>query len=144
MKNKTWYLAGPMTGVPQDNFPLFAKATEELRANGCDIITPIELDGEAAVAAVLANPGLTFNDAAGTTWGYVLGRDVEIIAEQCTGVVFLDGWENSRGARLEAFVAILCGHEFGRYLAGGGIEGMSPKLVLTRIARHTNRDLKNG
>lgn len=138
-----YYLAGPMSGYEKDNLPAFLKAAQELRDSGHTIITPAEFEGEEIARRVLAGEG-TFNALAGKTWGYVLGRDVEIIADECGAVIFLDGWENSRGARLEAFVGVLCGRKFYRYLRGGFIERMSPKLVLTKIARHTNRDLNKN
>ena len=141
-----YYLAGPMSWVPQFNIPAFDRATKELRANGYEIFSPAELDSdEVRAAALKSKDGDPADVTSIETWGDMLARDVKLIADECDGgVVFLDGWERSRGARLEAFVGILCGRTFWRYLAGGGLEEMSPKLVLTKIARHTNRDLNNG
>lgn len=138
-----YYLAGPMSGYEKDNLPAFVKAAQELRDHGYAIVTPAEFEGDEIAQRVLAGEG-TFNELAGKTWGHVLGRDVEIIADECGAIIFLDGWENSRGARLEAFVGVLCDHKFYRYLTGGQIEEMSAKLVLTKIARHTNRDLNKA
>ena len=137
-----YYLAGPMSWVPQFNVPLFDRATKELRANGFDVFSPAELDSdEVRAAALKSKDGDPADVTSIKTWGDMLARDVKLIADEVGCIVFLDGWEDSRGSRLEAFVGLLCGRHFGRYLRGGGIEYMNAKLVLTKIARHTNRDL---
>ena len=146
-----YYLAGPMTGIPQFNFPLFERAAKELRGvYGLDIVSPAELDalhGDEIVKAALASADGAFNDegtVAGKTWGDFLCRDVKLIADVCTGIVFLPGWEKSRGARLEAFVALLCGHSFARYAPGTGMESMSAQSVLAQLSRITLGDIRNG
>ncbi len=137
-----WYLAGPMTGVPQDNLPAFIAAAAALRDAGYTIVTPVEFETAEVMQAVVDNPELTFNEAAGTTWGSALARDVEIIADEIDGVVFLPGWDKSKGARLEAFVGILTGKYFGRYVPEhGGIEGMSSLAVLSLLSRATHLEL---
>lgn len=108
--SKRYYLAGPMSGIPQCNFPAFYAAAGELRAAGYDIVSPAELDDEHDAAQALAS-------ADGSTsqrrWGDFLARDVKLLAGgDITGIVFLPGWEQSRGARLEATVGLLCGFEF--------------------------------
>ncbi len=145
-----WYLAGPMTGIPQFNFPAFMTATEALRNNGFEIISPAEMDDEEDKGAALSSPdgasgsGTLGDGADAKTWGDFLARDVKLIADVCTGIIFLDGWEKSRGARLEAFVGLLNGAQFARYIRGGIIEDMSPNQVLTKISRQTYEDLRNA
>jgi hypothetical protein len=49
------------------------------------------------------------NLTGGLTWGDCLAMDVKLISDICGGVAVLPGWHQSRGARLETFVAFLCG-----------------------------------
>lgn len=113
-----WYLAGPMSGIPQFNIPLFDKATAALRAGGLDVISPAELDNEETRAAALASPDGSPGSGTtnGETWGDFLARDVKLVADEVGGIIFLPGWHRSRGARLEAFVGLLCGHRFMQYM----------------------------
>lgn len=85
----------------------------------------------------LVNAGIT------KTYGDMLARDIKIVFDEVGGIIFLDGWVASRGARLEAFVGILCGHEFARYVGFGNIEGMSPQTVLTQIMRQTSWEINS-
>jgi len=103
------YLAGPMTGIPQFNYPAFIEAAEDLRAKGYDIVSPAELDDPETRKAAMAAPdgAVGTGSANGETWGDFLARDVKIVADEVDGIVFLPGWAFSRGARLEAFVAVL-------------------------------------
>ena len=107
---KKLYLAGKMSGEPQFNFPLFDRTAEALRRRGYEIVSPAELDDPETRAAALASPdGNGDGSANGETWGDFLARDVKIVADEVDGVVVMYKWERSRGARLETFVATLCG-----------------------------------
>lgn len=105
-----WYLAGPMSGIPQFNFPYFKEVTEKLRAQGLTIVSPHELDSpDVQKAAMQSKDGnLVDGKIAGETWGDILAKDVKLIADDIDGIIFLPGWQRSKGARLEAFVALLC------------------------------------
>lgn len=109
------YISGPMTGIPQFNFPLFAKVAADLRAQGHEVISPAEEDPPEAQAAALASTDGELHDGqlAGHTWGDMLARDVKLIADHGIDCIYLlPGWERSKGAKLEAFVGILCGLHF--------------------------------
>lgn len=107
------YIAGPMTGIPQFNYPAFIEAAGNLRAWGYEVFSPAEMDDPATAAAAMASkdgaPGS--GSANGETWGDFLARDVKLLADDgIEAVVVLPGWHQSRGARLETFVAhALCG-----------------------------------
>lgn len=132
---KTLYIAGPMSGIPQFNFPAFIAAAAALRALGYTIISPAETDPEDVREVALASTDGAYdpNGKVGhETWGDMLARDVKMLADgyvtssyrdegpgqqvlPIDGIVFLPGWENSKGARLEAFVGILTGKAFALY-----------------------------
>ena len=86
------YLAGPMTGMPDDNFPAFHAAAKWLRGQGHEAINPAEnFDGHRNL------PLETY-----------LRRDLADVCT-CEGVALLEGWEQSRHAPLEALVAVKAG-----------------------------------
>lgn len=133
--NKPYYLAGPMTGFPYENIPLFIEAAEELRGNGYNIVTPVELDDPESTEQVLDDPTgkLTVGDLTGETWGDLLARDVKLIADGVNGIVLLPGWFNSKGARLECFVALIAGYPVFDYLEGGKLLPVPPQVALEMI-----------
>jgi hypothetical protein len=93
MGMKKLYLSGPMTGISQFNFPAFNRAAQSLRASGYEVVNPAEMD-EA--------------DATPQTWEQYLRRDIRVLLD-CEGIALLPGWENSRGAKLEARIALALG-----------------------------------
>ncbi|CAD6876126.1 DUF4406 domain-containing protein [Methylomonas fluvii] len=81
------YLAGPMTGIPDYNYPLFNAMAERLRAKGFEVENPAENQAPAC----------------GSWAGYMRLALSQLMT--CEVVAFLPNWEASRGARLEYQVA---------------------------------------
>lgn len=79
------YLSGPMTGLPDLNFPAFNAAAARLRSLGFDVVNPAEL-----------NPD-------GASWGDCMRKDI-VALMSCDTVATLPGWENSKGAQLEVLI----------------------------------------
>jgi hypothetical protein len=139
----TIYLAGPMSGYPQFNYPAFHKAAKELREAGYNVISPAEHNPEAMLkVAIESKDGLVDGikpidnrnaQVAGETWGDCMARDVKLIFGQCDGVVVLPGWEKSRGARLEVFLANLCGRSVSIYEGSGRVRPMGEGQYLQGI-----------
>lgn len=102
-----FYIAGPMSGIPQFNFPAFFELGAKVRELGHEVINPAEIDTEEDQGAALASPDGSLKTVT-KTWGDFLMRDVKIVADQVDGIVVLPNWEDSRGARLEVFVALNC------------------------------------
>lgn len=131
---ETWYIAGPMTGIPQFNFPAFLDAASRLRGMGYNVISPAEIDrDETRLAALNSKDGAEGSGSPnGETWGDFLARDVKLVADEVHGVVFLPDWHKSRGAVLEAVVALLTKKKFGVFDYEHGILPISYDHVKQR------------
>jgi hypothetical protein len=129
------YIAGPMTGIPQFNFPAFDACAAWLRGDGYDVVSPAELDDAETRAAAMASKHGFIEDMRGHgTWGDFLARDVKMMADDgIEGIVVLPGWDKSKGARVETFVGnAVCGLPV--YLWNPGRAYITPvsKLALAR------------
>lgn len=105
------YLAGPMRGYPNFNFPAFDYAAARLREQGHEVFSPADHDrdtdpriennptGDAAIAE--KETGFTIRDA--------LGADLAWICRFAEAVALLPGWEKSTGATAERATAIAVG-----------------------------------
>lgn len=80
---KTIYLAGPMTGLPDFNFPEFNRVAKIMRDAGYTVSNPAEI-----------------NANVGASWADCLRRDIPELLK-CEGIYLLTGWHNSKGAKLE-------------------------------------------
>jgi len=87
------YLAGPMRGIPEYNFPAFRAAATLLRSRGHEIVSPAELDES------IGGPEVALQDMPST-----MSRDLFALLA-CDGIVLLPGWEGSAGALLERHAA---------------------------------------
>jgi len=106
-----------MRGVPQFNVPLFHFASKMLRDRGHFVVSPAEADSPEIQALALASlDGVFTPEMKGhETMGEILGRDVRLVIDEIDTVVFLPGWDESTGAKLEAFVGLLHRKKFGRF-----------------------------
>lgn len=127
-KSIPYYLAGPMSHIPQFNFPAFDDAAAQLRERGFTIVSPAELDKPEVRARALASMDGNPDEHDGT-WGDFLSRDIKIVVDQVKGVILLPGWVRSRGARLESYAALQCGHVFGLFQPGREPLGAFPHQV---------------
>ena len=105
-KPKEIYVAGPMSGYAEFNFPAFFAAADRLDAEGWKVWNPAAKDSEAAVQADPAyingdNQALVAN---GWDWKDAFTWDCTKIIYG-DGIYMLKGWEKSTGARAEWAVA---------------------------------------
>jgi hypothetical protein len=104
------YIAGPMTGIPQFNFPAFDAAAAALRERGLVVQSPAEMDDEEDRANAMASEDGHYlgGTSRGKTWGDFLSRDVKMLADEDVSEIYvLPGWERSKGARFETVAGAL-------------------------------------
>ena len=104
------YVAGPMRGIPEFNFPAFFETSRILRALGHTVFNPAERDNDhhgtdiskgntdGSEAQAAAEHGFSLRNAlaADTTW----------ISQQADGIVVLPGFSQSSGAKAEVALAL--------------------------------------
>lgn len=148
------YLANKMTGKPKCNFPWFFDAAADLRARGIDVVSPAELDDPETRAAALASEDCSGSYNSGETWGDFLARDVKLIADGgIQAVIVGPEWHQSKGARLETFVAFQLGLPIltfpdlipiPRALLAKVWAGYTPRELSARPLRLTNEVRERG
>jgi len=81
------YLAGPMTGLPDFNFPAFHALAYRLRERGLTVVNPAEVNPDQAMS-----------------WAECMRRDIAELVT-CDAIALLPGWQKSKGALLEHHIA---------------------------------------
>jgi hypothetical protein len=85
---KRIYIAGPMTGLPEFNYPAFNKEAKRLRALGYHVENPAD-NSEPPCKSWL---------------GYMRMALPQLVT--CDIVALLPGWQDSKGARIERSLAV--------------------------------------
>ena len=87
------YISGPMTGLPDFNYPAYQHAAIELRRVGYEVLDPSDIDG-------LHNP----TPETPQSWDWYMRHALRMVLD-AEGVATLPGWTRSRGAALEVHIA---------------------------------------
>lgn len=90
---KRIYISGPMTGMPELNFPAFHAEAARLTALGYDVVNPAELNPDPEMG-----------------WHECMRNDLAALLT-CDALALMDGWQKSAGAHLEMHVAHRVGME---------------------------------
>jgi hypothetical protein len=110
------YLAGPMRGIPEFNFPAFAAAAAMLRAQGHEVFSPAEKDTQRHGTNIGAGNATGSIEEAAAKHGFslrvALGEDLDWICEHAEGIALLPGWEKSSGAKAEWATSVALGLHF--------------------------------
>jgi len=85
------YIAGPMSGMPDLNFPAFHAEAGRLRARGFVVVNPAEINPDKSMP-----------------WHDCMLRDIAELVK-CHAIRLLPGWESSSGARIEEIIALHLG-----------------------------------
>lgn len=94
---KRIYVAGPMSGIKDLNFPAFHAETARLRSLGYEVVNPAEINTDTV---------LDFNDKLmfASHWVRCMRKDIAQLVT-CDAVALLPGWETSKGATIEQRLA---------------------------------------
>lgn len=88
------YIAGPMRGLPDSNFPAFYAAEKRLESRGIwEVINPARMDDELTA------------DTSNICPKEAMKRDLAEVFD-CGAMYMLHGWEKSQGAIVEHALAV--------------------------------------
>lgn len=90
---KRVYVAGPMTGLPELNFPAFHRMAAHLRGQGLHVENPAEINADPTAG-----------------WLECMRADIKRLVE-CDAICLLPGWSKSKGACIEHQLAVGLGLE---------------------------------
>lgn len=146
------YIAGPMRGYDNYNFPAFWHAATKLRYAGHEVMSPAEIDivkGRTEITCTCGRDVILTEhsqpvDFRGATCGlegelvvtWLIESDPDAIAEMfrndfeaiiwSEGIVLLPGWEDSNGARSELGVALALAKPVYLYAESGATPSIVP------------------
>lgn len=123
-----YYLAGPMTGLPDFNRAAFEEAARRLRETGREVLNPIEMD------LIYGS----WEEAIKRPWTEHLARDVDTVVNKADAVIVLPGWESSRGANLEVRLARTFEKPVFAY------EVLDDQVVLEALSLYENNVTRSG
>jgi len=125
------YIAGPMTGHPEYNYPAFYAAEAWLEARGFECVNPARLDAVTELDLLEAglDPDAPGGLGEGSALPVYLRRDFKELVE-CDGIVLLDGWRDSPGANAEVGVARWLDLKVWKLVEEGGLLALLPSAAL--------------
>lgn len=122
------YLAGPMRGKPQFNFPEFKRYAAFLRSLGHEVFSPAERD-EAQFGPEFATKNMTGDETLACQKGFTLrealGADLAWICKEAEAIAMMPGHSLSKGARAERATAEALGLKV----------AVLPKRLPTKLAK---------
>ena len=102
------YLSGKITGLEKEDYTRqFARAESFYKTGGFDVVNPVKIGEE----VLKINPKAEWQD--------FMIRDLEAL-RTCTHIALLEGWEESKGAKMEKAEAEKLGLEimYLRFIGG--------------------------
>lgn len=98
------YISGAMSGLPDNNYPMFDEFKSIFELLGYEVVSPADIGREIIASGILE--GLPEDEK----YNIFIREDLKALLT-CTHIYMLDNWMNSNGAKLEAAVAVNCGIE---------------------------------
>ena len=92
------YIAGPMTGMPEFNYPAFREAAQRLRNTGATVVNPVEIGEKYGTAEEInADPSKLAD---------LILEELDALGK-CDAIYLLPGWQRSVGTKRELQLALL-------------------------------------
>lgn len=111
------YISGPMSNLPELNFPAFHQAAARLREQGYTVISPAEIELPQYPKGYVPKD----EAEARKIWETFMRADiVELMKADMVAV--LNGWENSEGSNIEIDLALSLGMDIVDAYTLGAIE----------------------
>ena len=129
------YLAGPMSGIPDHNFPMFDRVAGLLRDLGHGVVSPADVNRKHGYSE--ANDEFVAGTIDPKEYAKLFKLDVQEILG-CEGMVMLPGWVKSKGAKLEFALARMVDMPCYRYNFDFGI--LEPLPIDIRAIIHIESD----
>ena len=111
-RRPTIYIAGPMRGIEDFNFPAFDRQARVLKKQGWIVINPAEMDRQDGLPCngpMEYDPSVNYEDR--EFMRDALKRDLVAICDRCTAMYMMSDFEHSRGAKTEWHLAKALGLE---------------------------------
>lgn len=96
------YIAGPMTGRPDNNVPAFDEAARDLRSIDLQPVSPADIARRMGIDPIAR--------ATPQQYASFMRADLAELVT-CQAIAMLPGWQHSRGASFERQAALICGLE---------------------------------
>ena len=101
-RKPTIYIAGPMRGYDDYNYPAFDRQQKVLEEQGWKVINPAEMDRDddkPINGPMQFDPDNNYEDH--EFMRKALKRDMVAICDDCTAIYMMSNWEKSKGAKTE-------------------------------------------
>ena len=102
---KRIYIAGPMRGIPELNFPEFYRVAAIWESRGWEVVNPAQMDKDHGY--IPTKQQTVFADL---SIEQAMQRDLPAVSS-CDAIALMTGWEKSQGASIELRHAIKLGKE---------------------------------
>lgn len=96
-RNKAIFISGPMTGLPNYNFEKFNEVAAKLEKAGHKVVNPVKICKKYKQETVIKDK---------SAFDAMVAEQQKAEREECDSIILLDGWEKSRGVRLELKTAL--------------------------------------
>jgi|SRR5690606_6118751 len=95
------YISGPISGLPIEVYTkAFKEAETILLKEGWEVVNPVTLDHDHEAASKIECPK--------ERWAFYMDKCISALL-RCDAIYMLKGWDISKGARVEIFIAMALG-----------------------------------